>query len=113
MTIIIIIISRSISSINGISGRTNMIKVQSAAVAVHSLAKPDPSRCTRWFKYDLDYLCVNKSQFVPVIFEPPYMYKEQSQSKETFLLFPYFLCFGSNHYINKVTEYAMYKVVQI
>jgi hypothetical protein len=40
-----------------------------------------PSRCplrnilswqnTRWFKYDRDYLCVNKSQFVPVIFEPP------------------------------------------
>jgi hypothetical protein len=26
---------------------------------------------TRWFKYDRDYLCVNKSQFVPVIFEPP------------------------------------------
>jgi hypothetical protein len=26
---------------------------------------------TRWFKYDGDYLCVNKSQFVPVIFEPP------------------------------------------
>jgi hypothetical protein len=26
---------------------------------------------TRWFKYDWDYLCVNKSQFVPVIFEPP------------------------------------------
>jgi hypothetical protein len=25
----------------------------------------------RWFKYDWDYLCVNKSQFVPVIFEPP------------------------------------------
>jgi hypothetical protein len=25
---------------------------------------------TRWFKYDRDYLCVNKSQFVPVIFEP-------------------------------------------
>jgi hypothetical protein len=29
--------------------------------------------CTRWFKYDRDYLCVNKSQFVPVIFEPPYI----------------------------------------
>ena len=28
-------------------------------------------QCTRWFKYDRDYLCVNKSQFVPVIFEPP------------------------------------------
>jgi hypothetical protein len=27
--------------------------------------------CTRWFKYYRDYLCVNKSQFVPVIFEPP------------------------------------------
>jgi hypothetical protein len=26
---------------------------------------------TRWFKYDRDCLCVNKSQFVPVIFEPP------------------------------------------
>jgi hypothetical protein len=26
---------------------------------------------TRWFKYDQDCLCVNKSQFVPVIFEPP------------------------------------------
>jgi hypothetical protein len=26
---------------------------------------------TRWFKYDRDNLCVNKSQFVPVIFEPP------------------------------------------
>ena len=26
---------------------------------------------TRWFKYDRDYLCVNKSQLVPVIFEPP------------------------------------------
>jgi hypothetical protein len=28
-------------------------------------------RNTRWFKYDRDYLCVNKSQFFPVIFEPP------------------------------------------
>jgi hypothetical protein len=25
----------------------------------------------RWFKYDRDDLCVNKSQFVSVIFEPP------------------------------------------
>jgi hypothetical protein len=29
---------------------------------------------TTWFKYDRDYLCVNKSQFVPVIFEPPCKY---------------------------------------
>jgi hypothetical protein len=26
---------------------------------------------TKWFKYDRDDLCVNKSQFVAVIFEPP------------------------------------------
>ena len=26
---------------------------------------------TRWFKYDRDYLCVNKPVIVPVIFEPP------------------------------------------
>jgi hypothetical protein len=29
-----------------------------------------PYYCKRWF-YDRDWLCVNKSQFVPVIFEPP------------------------------------------
>ena len=29
-------------------------------------------RFTRWFKYDRDWFCVNKSQFVSVIFEPPY-----------------------------------------
>jgi hypothetical protein len=28
-------------------------------------------RNTRWVKYDRDWLCVNKSQFVPVILEPP------------------------------------------
>jgi hypothetical protein len=35
------------------------------------------TRCTeytRWFKYDRDDLCVSKSQFTPVIFEPPCMY---------------------------------------
>ena len=31
---------------------------------------------TRWFKYDRDYLCVNKSQFVPVIFEPPCIFSD-------------------------------------
>jgi hypothetical protein len=30
--------------------------------------------CTRWFKYDWDDLCVNKSQFVLVIFELPCIY---------------------------------------
>jgi hypothetical protein len=33
---------------------------------------------TRWFKYDRDYLCVNKSQFVPVIFEPPCIFSGDS-----------------------------------
>jgi hypothetical protein len=35
--------------------------------------KPNKSN-TRWFKYDRDWLCVNKSQFVPVIFESPCIY---------------------------------------
>jgi hypothetical protein len=30
-------------------------------------------KCTRWFRYDRDDLCVNKSQFVLVILEPPYI----------------------------------------
>jgi len=33
------------------------------------------NKCTRWFKYDRDYLCVNKPQSVPVIFEPPCTYE--------------------------------------
>ena len=40
----------------------------------HTLRFSGPNKSpiyTRWFKYDRDYLCVNKSQFVPVIFEPP------------------------------------------
>jgi hypothetical protein len=37
----------------------------------HHLAPQLYSQNTRWFKYDRDDLCVDKSQFVPVIFEPP------------------------------------------
>jgi hypothetical protein len=33
--------------------------------------KASEAHFTRWFKYYRDYLCVNKSQFVPVTFEPP------------------------------------------
>ena len=33
------------------------------------------TRSTRWFKYDRDWLCVNKLQFVPVMFEPPCIYR--------------------------------------
>ena len=40
------------------------------------------SECTRWFKYDRDYLCVKKSQFVPVIFEPPCIYLCTVRCKE-------------------------------
>jgi hypothetical protein len=36
---------------------------------------------TRWFKYDRDDLCVNKSQFVPVIFEPPCTFQEMRRIK--------------------------------
>ena len=37
---------------------------------------------TRWFKYDRDYLCVNKSQFVPVILEPPCTIYSESDKVE-------------------------------
>ena len=40
---------------------------------------------TRWFKYDQDYLCVNKSQFFPVIFEPPCIYMEIDKHKSEML----------------------------
>jgi hypothetical protein len=41
---------------------------------------------TRWFKYDRDWLCVNNSQFVPVVFEPPctsrtHVYSERCEAK--------------------------------
>jgi hypothetical protein len=39
-----------------------------------------PTLSIRWFKYDRDYLCVNKSQFVPVIFEPPCIYRARRQN---------------------------------
>ena len=39
--------------------------------ATFAIVEQNDGKCTRWFKYDRDDLCVNKSQFVPVIFEPP------------------------------------------
>jgi hypothetical protein len=42
--------------------------------------KPSPLT-TRWFKYDRDDLCVTKSQFVPVIFEPPCIITSVQASK--------------------------------
>jgi hypothetical protein len=38
------------------------------------MEKQKGTKFTRWFKYDRDWLRVNKSQFVPVIFEPPCIY---------------------------------------
>jgi hypothetical protein len=54
----------------------------------------DSQHNTRWFKYDRDYLCVNKSQLVPVIFEPPCTYTN------VMLLFPSLLFSVSNHGLN-------------
>jgi hypothetical protein len=48
---------------------------------------------TRWFKYDRDYLCVNKSQFVPVIFEPPCIMNLKCKCNAHFLL-----CSPSSHF---------------
>jgi hypothetical protein len=43
----------------------------------------------RWFKYDRDYLCVNKSQFVPVIFEPHCIYISLLILKSNKIIFYY------------------------
>ena len=48
--------------------------------------------CTRWFKYDRDYLYVNKSQFVPVIFEPPCIMQSMDRSFQTIKEFWPHLC---------------------
>jgi hypothetical protein len=49
--------------------REEVIKDRSSTAVCIGFVKS--TRYTMWFKYDRDYLCVNKSQFVPVIFEPP------------------------------------------
>jgi hypothetical protein len=58
-----------------VSTRTDIISVSLSAngVTIHQslVALTGWSVFTRWFKYDRDWLCVNKSQFVPVIFKPP------------------------------------------
>jgi hypothetical protein len=56
--------SRTLSQINPI------LTFPSSVVTMHSN--------TRFFKYDRDYLCVNKSQFVPVIFEPPCIFQSST-----------------------------------
>ena len=51
---------------------------------------------TRWFKYDRDYLCLNKSQFVPVIFEPLYTYafsrQQRLRERASMLRYTYIAC---------------------
>jgi hypothetical protein len=51
----------------------NHICLQLVTICQHcNFSLPDVlSSHTRWFKYDRDNLCVNKPQFVLVIFEPP------------------------------------------
>ena len=59
--------------------KTGLVECETPRLAGCQNMRPIPGLCsaalrkcsTRWFKYDRDYLCVNKSQFVPVIFEPP------------------------------------------
>jgi hypothetical protein len=44
--------------------------------AKYTLSDHKRNQDTRCFKYDRDDLCVNKPQFVPVIFEPPCILNE-------------------------------------
>jgi hypothetical protein len=50
-------------------------------IALWQILTEEKNPGTRWFKYDRDYLCVNKSQFVPVIFEPPYTFAYKIKCK--------------------------------
>ena len=59
------------------SKRTNWNKTAAFTTTIWSANFPS----TRWFKYDRDDLCVNKSQFVPVIFEPPCMFESPPDSR--------------------------------
>jgi hypothetical protein len=68
---------------------------------------------TRWFKYDRDWLCVNKSQFVPVIFEPPCTLPQESFALSNIEVFPSALlskktnCFAFRHnYVKHVLHFA-------
>jgi hypothetical protein len=58
---------------------------------------------TRWFKYDRDYLCINKSQFAPVIFEPPCTLHWVTKF---ILSTPYFIF----HFFVKVEVFSPYEV---
>jgi hypothetical protein len=59
----------------------SVINADVKELGLHAQLKGNWLICTRWFKYDRDYLCVNKSQFVPVIFEPPCIYSRVPEQK--------------------------------
>jgi hypothetical protein len=65
--------NRSQTYLSNMPGTYEINEVQKTAIlgTGHVFRKVQCNRFTRWFKYDRDYLCVNKSQFVPVIFQPP------------------------------------------
>ena len=50
---------------------------------------------TRWFKYDRDYFIVKKSEFVPVIFEPPCIFKSVCGYLLVWFFSPYSVTLGS------------------
>ena len=60
-------------------------------------ARLNHTKSTGWFKYDRDYLCVNKPVTVPVIFEPPFILirsNEMQQYAGIYLLQNHSTCFG-------------------
>jgi hypothetical protein len=59
--------------------------MQTAEVIAFAYVSYFQKAFTRWFKYDRDYLCVNKSQFVPVISEPPCITYQSPWSDEAFV----------------------------
>ena len=88
-TTVMKIMARGICGLLAVSRTVPIIRTLHRPV-FKKIAKPSHTqtvqcyaKSTRWFKYDRDYLCVNKSQFVPVIFEPPCIWNTKYDFHET------------------------------
>jgi hypothetical protein len=76
---------------------------------------------TRLFKYDRDYLCVNKSQFVPVIFEPPCIFNSVDLHKDwsppcgrsrSVVLYKLYCRFGATYCLKSVRIVRLHDIFQ-
>jgi hypothetical protein len=53
------------------------------------LTRPSQATYTRWFKYDRDKLWLVYTQIVPVLFEPPCIYRQVNTKISVFVYISY------------------------